>query len=1350
MKQEGIRSAWGAGFTIIEVLVAVAGLAVIASITVIVNGNIKQKVVEEKLSQDVRKINTAIRLYEASGGVMNGIPDPRFVIGKLKSKATDFDAEGIAGLTGTFVHPHLTPVFMTAAERTTNDARAIWDNANKKFVIARDNSIPGAPVKAFILEERETVDKNLSGVFNTMKEERPKHALELAHTSTWIWDDGPEAAAGGPPSPTDVPLNPGLPPGGGGAPAGSTPLDPPLFSIAAGSYPLSSYDKSLTLANPNDAAVSKILYSIVHGSWVEYNGTPIVVSAGTKVTAYSHSTDPANWTNSGFVEQAYGTEPIALQIAFSAPLSANYAELGGLMEPGGPPVTAAGNLVSLVNAADIPTSYQNNSWFKILWTYDGTNPLDNGDHDLNGQTLPAGTVFEGDPFTGGFPGQAIDISIPKWVGQPSISIQVAAKSMNFDVFNDSAVEPKTITLNPISLRAPQITVNESDVTINKVTAFSDMPVGARVYYTVDGTYPGEVDGDPETGTLYTGPFSLNDHPKPHCGNYTIIAKLYSPVGAKQWFNSSPSASLLVEVPPDPGTPERFAYNYSQSGVATYAVLALDKLETKNNATVYGNVGVGPKGERKLEKLGIAGSYDVDPNSKLNKENATLIPAGTPITPNVVDLSQAVADAKSLSAEALALTPTQTFNKIEKSTTIFSTAASGVNVILLKELKLKGEKTLTLQGGPNDWYIINITKTLEIDDGSIIAPGGVPASHIIINVDGVVADIKGDGIITGTIVAPNSTLAVKDDVTIEGSIIMGKDAKIEKDAVINGAANSFAYECTEEGEAIGGATTLLPPDFSIQGGTYPMNDFDLEVELIDPNLPGAAKIHYALNGGAFMPYPGGPITTVPGTTIEAYAESTDLGRWNDSGTASNTYNGGVTLLLAPEVATSAPKFDAGPNLNVTVTITDPNPPAMGNLIYRVIGGSWAPYTGPFVLNALSYTTDDAHIEAQVISIVPGMADSEVGDGLILKVAPAPLDKPIVEMRPEIGPDRTNVKIDDPNPAGTSEIYFAIFPLPSVQGCSIVRGGDAPPGLFSLYTGSFDVLFSDYPDGFAVIAYAGSINPVYTDSLKTVAYDENDLIGLRGGHFDVDTTGSAKYAGVWSSWPGGGSSDKHSHEYDNKNDLSYVDMFNMQDGHPNVRDIVANDVPFKVVVVNANLSPLAHLVINQRPTLSAPYVDDYDDTAFAALPAYSINGMPGTIRLSNLSVTFDQDAIVNAGLLPSNTGDVKGNTPGKAGEWRNGALTIQLVRVNPDGTPILPLDASKSNGDHGVAPPATALHEMTIFWHWPGASYHDSSNTYVPGVQTTIVSELTDDEEPICGGDVDKKMGGQKLKKPKGKK
>ena len=122
--------------------------------------------------------------------------------------------------------------------------------------------------------------------------------------------------------------------------------------------------------------------------------------------------------------------------------------------------------------------------------------------------------------------------------------------------------------------------------------------------------------------------------------------------------------------------------------------------------------------------------------------------------------------------------------------------------------------------------------------------------------------------------------------------------------------------------------------------------------------------------------------------------------------------------------------------------------------------------------------------------------------------------------------------------------------------------------------------------------------------------------------------------------------------------------------------------------------------------------YDDTQLADLPVYSSRGVAGTIPLTSLSLSFDNDAIKVGGVIPTNTGDVKNNTPGLNGEWRNGALTIQAIEVNGSVKDKFATDQSLSAG--GVQGVATKglLWEATVFWHWDGVSYHQNP-AYVPG-------------------------------------
>ena len=122
----------------------------------------------------------------------------------------------------------------------------------------------------------------------------------------------------------------------------------------------------------------------------------------------------------------------------------------------------------------------------------------------------------------------------------------------------------------------------------------------------------------------------------------------------------------------------------------------------------------------------------------------------------------------------------------------------------------------------------------------------------------------------------------------------------------------------------------------------------------------------------------------------------------------------------------------------------------------------------------------------------------------------------------------------------------------------------------------------------------------------------------------------------------------------------------------------------------------------PTTWIP-VTTYDEIALSALPIYSLNGIAGTTQLTKLGIYFDTNVIAAGGLIPTVTSNVRNNTPGLLGEWRNGALTVQLVLVNSNGTNGFTTNLGYSNG--GVQGVATSglLWESTVFYHWSGAAY-----------------------------------------------
>ncbi len=219
------------------------------------------------------------------------------------------------------------------------------------------------------------------------------------------------------------------------------------------------------------------------------------------------------------------------------------------------------------------------------------------------------------------------------------------------------------------------------------------------------------------------------------------------------------------------------------------------------------------------------------------------------------------------------------------------------------------------------------------------------------------------------------------------------------------------------------------------------------------------------------------------------------------------------------------------------------------------------------------------------------------------------------------------------------------------------------------------------------------------------------GLLGGEIDVDVTLSIS---DWSS----GDTDGHEHEYDNDYGVTYLDFFDLDSKKlTDFTDAVTDSSQaFKIIVANADLSPAGRLVVNGTYDASDAStwtdVDTYDDTALSGLTVYSLGGVAGTTQLTSFGLGFHHLALLSGGVLNTETGCVRDNEPGLYGEWRNGALTIQVVAVDSTGADDFTTDTSYSSG--GVQGVATSglLWETTVFWHWDGGSCYGESSWYRP--------------------------------------
>jgi hypothetical protein len=220
------------------------------------------------------------------------------------------------------------------------------------------------------------------------------------------------------------------------------------------------------------------------------------------------------------------------------------------------------------------------------------------------------------------------------------------------------------------------------------------------------------------------------------------------------------------------------------------------------------------------------------------------------------------------------------------------------------------------------------------------------------------------------------------------------------------------------------------------------------------------------------------------------------------------------------------------------------------------------------------------------------------------------------------------------------------------------------------------------------------------LTTVPFDPG--APLKGGHFDVETTS-------FLSSIGNGSVDSHVHEYDVRYNVGGVDYFAVRSNDmDNLFDVVTDpNQRFKILIANPDLSPATRVVINRNynPDVPRTYhlVDSYASIPLSDLPVFSLGGVAGSHKLEQLGLYFDEYAIEDRELIPTQTSCVVSNTLGFDGAWRNGAITLQVVAVDEHGDAFHTNPALSVGGAHGVAQ-SGLLFETTIFWHWKGSCSH----------------------------------------------
>ena len=537
-------------------------------------------------------------------------------------------------------------------------------------------------------------------------------------------------------------------------------------------------------------------------------------------------------------------------------------------------------------------------------------------------------------------------------------------------------------------------------------------------------------------------------------------------------------------------------------------------------------------------------------------------------------------------------------------------------------------------------------------------------------------------------------------------------------------------------------TVLPaPDFSRVGGVYNFTDYNpiLNVSVIDKSNPNTSDLYFAVGNGPWQRWTGTAVTIEPDvkTEVRAYSASLDPDRYEQSAVASAI-------------------FETKPRLQALLKFAN----LLGSYTYADVGGPFvsglipppAPKSNPTMVLAnaaeipltqqtsshfqVRWTYDGADPASTTASITGSFANGFPGQqvsinyGLWGDRASLPLQAMSKALRlddfkdsPVLAPVIAALRTTLPPPLITETA-----PLNGVRQFSIepaTANGMIPPGTRiyftmdgtspgvlrnaggldnassgQLYTGPISLPTSSNTD---VILTARLYPPVALPQWFAASDIEfQDIpVGLDGGHIDVDTSSQL--------YPfRAGTTDGHVHAYDKKFNATGASFFNYASSTlRNIQTVVPAGTKFKIIVSNSSLSPGGRLVINKIYDPSSPKtwesVKPYSNEQLANLPIYSFEGLPGTTRLRELGLYFDINAIGTGGIIPTSTGQVRSNTPGLYGEWRNGALTVQVVKVNPDGSDAFTTNRAYSNGGNQGTATSGLLWECTMFNHSKAGAY-----------------------------------------------
>lgn len=170
------------GFSLVELLVVIAGIAVLSGGGYMTAVGVQQTAAANKLESDVATLNRAIEIYQANGGSLSGIQGAADaehgidILRRLKQK-------GSAGVgtvyesQSSLVDPRVKAEWMSTSEAASSRPRAVWDSGSGNFVVRTS----GSGVKRFVMDDAAAVSA-------AALETAARDSTKAVSPTGWVWD----------------------------------------------------------------------------------------------------------------------------------------------------------------------------------------------------------------------------------------------------------------------------------------------------------------------------------------------------------------------------------------------------------------------------------------------------------------------------------------------------------------------------------------------------------------------------------------------------------------------------------------------------------------------------------------------------------------------------------------------------------------------------------------------------------------------------------------------------------------------------------------------------------------------------------------------------------------------------------------------------------------------------------------------------------------------------------------------------------------------------------------------------------------------------------------------------------